>query len=107
MMYWLPGPEVALRWLANSRELTGGLWTVFSPVPMGISYFQDSGSSPGAGDMSPINPITVTWTEAYHRVVMLRRREGRVKFPAWERPADIVADIRELAEIVLAPVVLG
>ncbi|QIX01501.1 hypothetical protein AMS68_007018 [Peltaster fructicola] len=95
MMHWLPGPEVALRWLTNSRAIVSTLWLSFSNVPIGISHFQD----PTAGDTSPMGPIALTWTEAYHRVLMVRRREGRVRFPAWERPAELVVDIRELADV--------
>lgn len=101
MMYWLPGPEIALRWLSNSKEFTGILWTGFCNVPLGISHFQDPATSPHPGDVSPISPQTILWTEAYHPVVMMRRREGRVKFPAWERPLELVLDIRELADVVI------
>lgn len=95
MVYWLPGPEVALRWLANSTALLPTLWQSYSNVPLGITHFRDAASpSTGTGQMPP------QWTEAYHRVVMLRRREGRVRFPAWERPTEVVLDIRELAGIV-------
>jgi len=94
MMYWLPGPEVALRWLANSAQLISSIWSIFSQVPLGITYFQDmSIQSSNPGHAPP------QWAEAYHRVAMLRRREGRVRFPAWERPAEVVMDIRELANI--------
>ena len=50
--------------------------------------------STGSGQTPP------EWAEAYHRVAMLRRREGKVRFAAWERPGEVVQDIRELADIV-------
>lgn len=96
MMHWIPGPEVALRWLSNSKDMSSTLWMSFSNVPVGISHFQDVHSP---GDASPVGPIALAWTEAYHRVIMIRRREGKVRFPAWERPAELVLDIRELADI--------
>lgn len=95
MIYWLPGPEVALRWLVNSAGLVPSLWLSYSNVPLGITHFRD-----------PVQPSTGTgqtppqWAEAYHRIAMLTRREGRVRFPAWEMPAEVVIDIRELASIV-------
>ncbi|KAI7157176.1 hypothetical protein KC349_g5783 [Hortaea werneckii] len=94
MIYWLPGPEVALRWLANSAALVPSLWMGQSNVPLGISHFRESVPGSGTGQTPP------QWLEAYHRVAMVRRREGRVRYPAWERPADLVMDIRELAGIV-------
>jgi len=100
MLYWLPGPEVALRWLANSTVVLPGLWLRHSNVPVGITHFRNSTvPSAGTGQTPP------QWVEAYHRVAMLTRREGRVRFPAWERPAEVVMDIRELAEIVGAAMV--
>lgn len=94
MIYWLPGPEVALRWLTNSAALAPSLWLSHSNVPLGITHFRDARSpSSGTGQTPP------QWSVAYHRVAMLRRHEGRVRFPAWERPAEVVTDIRELAGI--------
>ncbi|KAH9845624.1 putative epoxide hydrolase, partial [Teratosphaeria destructans] len=96
MIYWLPGPEVALRWLANSAALVPSLWLGHSNVPLGITHFRDSNArspSPGTGQTPP------QWAEAYHRIAMVRQRVGRVRFPAWERPMEIVMDIRELAGI--------
>ncbi|EME43535.1 hypothetical protein DOTSEDRAFT_72793 [Dothistroma septosporum NZE10] len=96
MMYWLPGPEVALRWLVNSAPMLPGLWTVHSKVYLAISQF---------GEPSPPQP-THMWIEAYHRIAMLRRRPGQSRFPAWERPMDIVMDLRELA-ILIGPSYFG
>ena len=92
MIYWLPGPEVALRWLVNSTALMPTYWASHSMVPLGISHFRDSapqGNSTGTGKSPP------QWAEAYHRVAMVRRREGRVRFPAWEVPVEVVMDLRE------------
>ena len=95
MLYWLPGPEVALRWLTNSVSLVPSLWASHSSVPLAISHFQEQ-TIPGTPNMQ--NPPQ--WAEAYHRIAMVRRRDGgRVRFPAWERPAEIVMDIREFADL--------
>lgn len=97
MLYWLPGPEVALRWLTNSSSLLPTLWTGHNPIPLGISYFRES--IPGVGSVQ----TPPRWAEAYHRVVMLRRRDGRVRFPAWERPGELVLDIREFVDLLNNP----
>lgn len=94
MMYWLPGPESALRWLSNSALIIAALWSKFSQVPIGITYFQDMSIQSSTPGQAPPQ-----WAEAYHRVAMLRRREGRVRFPALERPTEVVMDIRELVNI--------
>lgn len=92
MIYWLPGPEVALRWKSNSAALEPALWRSYSSVPLAITHFIDPTDSAAGTNQSPPQ-----WAEVYHRIAMLRRREGRVRFPAWERPAEVVMDIRELA----------
>lgn len=92
MLYWLPGPEVALRWLVNSKPLVPSLWTAYSHVPLGITHFQEPGSY---GLVNPQSPPQ--WAETYHRIATVRRREGNVSFPAWERPAELIMDIREFA----------
>ena len=94
MLYWLPGPEVALRWLVNSSGLASTLWESHSTVPLGISHFREP-ALPGAAPTQ----IPPEWAEAYHRIAMLRRREGRVRYPAWERPGELVMDIREFADM--------
>lgn len=92
MLYWLPGPEVALRWLVNSTTLMPTYWTSHSMVPLGISNFQDTSPS-GGGTGTGQTPLQ--WVETYHRVGMVKRREGRVRFPAWEVPVELVTDLRE------------
>ena len=94
MIYWLPGPEVALRWLTNSTALVSALWAGRSNVPLGISFFRDASLGPGGVQVPP------QWAEAYHRIAMVRRREGRVRFPAWERPGDLVVDLREFVGLI-------
>lgn len=91
MLYWLPGPEVALRWLVNSANLIPSLWNGHSSIPLGISHFREPGMAAVQGPPQ--------WAEAYHRIAMVRRRDGAVRFPAWERPAEMVMDIREFAEL--------
>ena len=92
MLYWLPGPEVALRWLVNSTPLAPQIWQGHSAVPLGISYFREP-TPPG----TPNFQTPPLWAEAYHRIAMMRRRDGRARIPAWERPAELVMDIREFA----------
>ena len=93
-LYQLPGPEVALRWLVNSSTMVPSLWTGCSNVPLGITHFREP-IAPGLAN-SLVSP---QWAEAYHRIAMVRRRNGRVRFPAWERPGEVVLDIREFAEL--------
>lgn len=92
MIYWLPGPETPLRWLANSTPMLPMLWTTQSAVPLAISHFVDQ-SSPSTQP---------AWIDAYHPIIMLRRRHGSARFPAWERPGEMVQDLRELAAL-MAP----
>lgn len=96
MLYWLPGPEVALRWLMNSAPMIPKLWRSHSHVPLAISHFADQTGSPAG----------TQWAESYHQIAMIRRRSGSVRFAAWERPAEMVADIRELAGFI-APIFFG
>ncbi|KAK6433865.1 hypothetical protein LTR95_009955 [Oleoguttula sp. CCFEE 5521] len=93
MLHWLPGPEISLRWVANSTSMEPALWLAHSQVPLGITHYSLPGSP-----RRPHDPVV--WAEAFHRVAMIRRRIGGVRFAAWERPDDVVADIRELAGLV-------
>lgn len=99
MMHWIPGPEVALRWLANSSAMTSSLWTNYTMVPLGISHYSPQ-SPPGTPDMAQ---ASLPWAEAYHHVIMVRRRQGVVNFAAWERPAEVVMDLREMVKLILRP----
>jgi len=99
MMHWIPGPEVALRWVANSAAMSASLWTNYSMVPLGISHYSPQ-SPPGTPDMAQ---ASLPWAEAYHHVIMVRRRQGVVNFAAWERPAEVVMDLREMVKLVFQP----
>lgn len=92
MIYWLPGPEVALRWLYNSTSLVQSLWLSYCNVPVAITQFQDVEKASGGRGQPPVQRV-----EAYHPIAMLVRREGRVRFASWERPAEVVMDLRALA----------
>ncbi|CAK1366316.1 putative epoxide hydrolase [Cercospora beticola] len=96
MLYWLPGPEVALRWLMSSAPVVPKLWRSYTQVPLAISHF-GSHEQPHS---------SARWAESYHRVLLFRSRSGSVRFPAWERPAEMVADIQELA-VLLGPMLYG
>jgi hypothetical protein len=89
MIYWLPGPEVALRWLANSIPIEENLWSTYSNVLLAVTQFEDH----QATQATPI------WAEHYHRIAIVKRRVGNVRYPAWERPDDLVVDIRDLAKL--------
>lgn len=97
MMHWLPGPEMALNWLANSSGREDLLWASYSRVPLGITHYSNTNSDIAT---KPCNPVE--WTEAYHRLVMIKRRDGNIRFAALERPMKIVIDIRELAQTLFA-----
>lgn len=89
MLHWLPGPEIALRWLDNSTAMAHSLWGSFSNVPLAISQYDQPNATQSATD----------WVEQFHSIAMVRHRVGDVRFPAWERPAEIVHDIREFARL--------
>lgn len=96
MMYWLPGPEGALRWLVNSAPLVPNLWQAYSNVPLAISQFGDQNTA----------QATAQYIEAYHRIAMVRRRSGASRFPGWDRPMDVVHDLRDFA-VLVAPSYFG
>jgi hypothetical protein len=66
------------------------LWTSFSTVPLAVSQYDD----PVVTQPAPV------WVEQFHPVVMARHRAGTVRFPIWERSADMIHDIRDLARLV-------
>lgn len=85
MMQWLPGPEAGMRWVQRAkweRERAGRLWGGYvGGAPLGISFFGGQG---------------LGWAEAWQRVAWVRRREGEIVVrPEWERPGELVADLRE------------
>lgn len=91
MLYWLPGPEAALRWLRNAAQATspaGSSWYSYSSVPLGISCFKPRASE---GTVPPI------WAAAYQNSVWLRRHERSARWPAWEAPQELVLDLRDFA----------
>jgi len=109
MMHWLPGPEAGLRWLHQvDADAKAGLWSEYSNVPLGISSYYHSGrrvthqrsntainmASARAEEYSP--PM---WAASVQRLEWVKRRElepgARVGIPVWERPADVVLDLRE------------
>ena len=100
MMHWIPGPEVALRWLSNSAAMSGSLWQNYTMVPLGVSHYSPQQHT-GTPDMAQ---ASLSWAEAYHRVIMVRQRPGVVKFAAWERPVEVVMDLREMVKLVFQPV---
>ncbi|EKG18741.1 hypothetical protein MPH_03967 [Macrophomina phaseolina MS6] len=93
MMRWLPGPEAGLRWLQRAKmEIKGGqqLWQRYSNVPLGISQF---GRSRGAGGTED---AMLGWAEAWQRVTWMKRREDDDAVrPEWERPEELVEDLKD------------
>ncbi|KAI9802371.1 MAG: hypothetical protein M1833_001877 [Piccolia ochrophora] len=100
MLAWLPGPEAALRMLfppslpvdagtdiSKSRTPNAALKRDWSNVPLGVSVF------PALTEESPSTPVA--WTGLTQRLAWVRRHEGRrAGWPVWERPADVVEDLR-------------
>ena len=73
-----------------------------SSVPLGITHFREH-SMPGTpGQATGTGQTPPQWAEAYHRIAMLQRRDGRVRFAAWERPCELVIDLREFADLLMA-----
>lgn len=60
MLYWLPGPEVALRWLNNSAPMLPNLWITHSNVPLAISQFGER-----------TDPQVPALLEMHHRIAMV------------------------------------
>ncbi|KAK8209106.1 hypothetical protein M8818_003801 [Zalaria obscura] len=90
MLYWLPGPEAALRWLKNALRETraSDFWHSYSRVPLGITYFQPS---TGAAISPPV------WMSAYHNLTWLRRHDRQARWPCWEAGDEVVMDLRDFA----------
>nr|POE87399.1 putative epoxide hydrolase [Quercus suber] len=101
MIPWLAGPEVALRWISNTAAIESSLWSVHSNVPLGVSEFRTIAPNDAS------QPTPLPWIEAYHRIAMVRQRPGSIRFAAWERPAEVVKDIRELANILFSTNIAG
>lgn len=62
-----------------------------------MTFFDENTLSPSPGGM--MTTTSAQNAEGFHQVIMVRRREGQVRFPAWERPAELVHDIREFARL--------
>ncbi|KAI9822630.1 MAG: hypothetical protein M1827_000349 [Pycnora praestabilis] len=90
MMHWLPGPEGGLRWykeaLPDMRDVREGKW---SPTPMGVSVFPAARRGNGGGFVPPV------WAKAVQRLGWVRRHESGGGFAAWERPNELVMDLRD------------
>ncbi|KAF1991125.1 alpha/beta-hydrolase [Aulographum hederae CBS 113979] len=104
MMQWLPGPEAALRWLRQARkESEEHLWNRSCNVPMGVSTYRQKsteGEAPAAGGKkdAPTASRQPAWTADIPNLQWTKRREGETTgrdIPAWEKPDDVVLDLRE------------
>lgn len=91
MLHWLPGPEAGLRFHGQSIPDMRDVRELWSPIPLGISVFADSWCGPPP-----------SWAACMQRLIWQRRHKGRGKFAAWERPDELVEDLREFfGEIIL------
>jgi len=91
MMYWLPGPEAALRWIGIAR--TEDLYTGYSSVPLGVSCF--------SWEQQP-----VLWAEGWQKLVWCRKRHESISVYAAksgegkrnDRDAELVVDLRDFVQ---------
>ena len=91
MLHWLPGPEAGLRFLRESTPDLKAVREQWGPVPLGITVF--SGSWRGPPPM---------WGACVQPLMWVRRREGCGTYAAWERPEELVADLRDFFGVVVA-----
>ncbi|KAL0958923.1 hypothetical protein HGRIS_014239 [Hohenbuehelia grisea] len=86
-IYWFSraGPAASVRIYYEVAQ-AGGVWTVPSPkVPTGFSYFpKELGSLPRS------------WIRKDHKVVFESEHERGGHFAAFERPEDLVGDLRNM-----------
>lgn len=91
MLHWLPGPEAGIRFHRESILDMKDVLKRWSPTPLGISVFAGSWRGPP--------PV---WGACVQPLMWQRRHEGSGAFAAWERPDELVEDLREFfGEVVL------
>jgi len=84
MLHWLPGPEAGLRLYCHSARDLVSVRQQWSPTPLGITVF--AGSWRGAPP---------AWAGCVQPLLWVRRHEGCGAYAAWERPVELVDDLRD------------
>ncbi|PQE08269.1 epoxide hydrolase protein [Rutstroemia sp. NJR-2017a BVV2] len=95
-LWWLPGPEAALRYYANALQESDQL--------QGEKGKQDRGRvaiTVFDGEGEPAGYSPPAWGMKKHEVVFVQRATGKPGLLAWERPAVIFDGIRGLTKEVL------
>lgn len=93
MLYWLPGPEAALRYLRCTHLDSPSLYKTYTHVPLGVSSFAWEAEEHGP----------VLWGEGWQNLVWARKRHGSVSVYAGrsgdgrrcDYDAEVVSDLRD------------
>ncbi|KPM44061.1 hypothetical protein AK830_g2555 [Neonectria ditissima] len=107
-LVWLPGPEAALRFWANSASQIEPVETI-KPArkpKVAVTVFLGNEEQPDQQKTLP-HPAKnqyacPSWAKTEYQVVFSNRATGRPGFLAWDRPDVIVDGVRGLAEAILA-----
>ncbi|KAI9885163.1 MAG: hypothetical protein M1823_003050 [Watsoniomyces obsoletus] len=87
MISWLPGPDAPLQYLATTSTDTAEMRDVserWSAVPLGLTVFPDP-----QADCPP------AWAACVQPLAWIRRHQGSdVGWPVWERPTEVVDDLK-------------
>jgi len=92
MFHWLPGPEAGLRLYRDSVRDMKSVRQQWSPTLLGITVF--------AGSWRDGPPA---WGACVQPLLWVRRHQGCGVYAAWERPAELVGDLREFFGKVIGP----
>ena len=92
MLHWLPGPEAGLRLYRDTARDMRSIRRQWSPSPLGVTVF--TGSWRGAPP---------AWGACVQPMPWVRRHEGCGAYAAWERPDELVGDLREFVGKVVRP----
>ncbi|KAF8469111.1 Alpha/Beta hydrolase protein [Kalaharituber pfeilii] len=89
MLYWYPGPYGGFRLYKESAD-DHAFASGWSDVPMGISQFPKE-----------IIVFPAEWMAKLHPVKYIRKHTSGGHFAAWERPHEIVGDLREFFKMII------
>ncbi|KAK7409703.1 hypothetical protein QQX98_008084 [Neonectria punicea] len=107
-LVWLPGPEAALRFWANSASQIEPVETIKpSRKPkIAITVFLGNEEQPDQQKTLPLPAknqyACPSWAKTEYQVIFSNRVTGRPGFLAWDRPDVIVDGVRGLAKAILA-----